>query len=166
MSSTTHGEPRITSCPPVTPSGHGCAGPVFCLLCAARNGSTRDWGKVFPGDRSDVVARGACTSGSAMPSPRVKAAKYGHKIDLSYRWSMTWFIFSEVMFFAPSSPPCGGCARTPCRCWAAWTMPALARIQGCLAHPGGRRHGFSGRHRRAVPDDDAVLAATINTACC
>ena len=24
---------------------------------------------------------------------------YGHKIDLSYRWSMTWFIFSEVMFF-------------------------------------------------------------------
>ncbi len=25
---------------------------------------------------------------------------YGHKIDLSYRWSMSWFIFSEVMFFA------------------------------------------------------------------
>lgn len=25
--------------------------------------------------------------------------KYGHKIDLSYRWSMSWFIFSEVMFF-------------------------------------------------------------------
>ncbi len=24
---------------------------------------------------------------------------YGHKIDLSYRWSMSWFIFSEVMFF-------------------------------------------------------------------
>jgi cytochrome c oxidase subunit 3 len=24
---------------------------------------------------------------------------YGRKIDLSYRWSMTWFIFSEVMFF-------------------------------------------------------------------
>jgi len=25
---------------------------------------------------------------------------YGHKIDLSFRWSMSWFIFSEVMFFA------------------------------------------------------------------
>ena len=25
---------------------------------------------------------------------------YGRKIDLSYRWGMSWFIFSEVMFFA------------------------------------------------------------------
>jgi cytochrome c oxidase subunit 3 len=24
---------------------------------------------------------------------------YGHKVDLSFRWSMSWFIFSEVMFF-------------------------------------------------------------------
>ena len=28
-----------------------------------------------------------------------EAGKYGHKIDLSFRWSMSWFIFSEVMFF-------------------------------------------------------------------
>ncbi len=27
------------------------------------------------------------------------SGKYGRKIDLSYRWSMSWFIFSEVMFF-------------------------------------------------------------------
>ncbi len=25
--------------------------------------------------------------------------QYGHKIDISFRWSMSWFIFSEVMFF-------------------------------------------------------------------
>ncbi|MGA0610377.1 cytochrome c oxidase subunit 3 [Caldimonas sp. KR1-144] len=25
---------------------------------------------------------------------------YGRRIDVSYRWSMSWFIFSEVMFFA------------------------------------------------------------------
>ena len=25
--------------------------------------------------------------------------QYGHKVDLSFRWSMSWFIFSEVMFF-------------------------------------------------------------------
>ena len=25
---------------------------------------------------------------------------YGDKIDVSFRWSMSWFIFSEVMFFA------------------------------------------------------------------
>jgi cytochrome c oxidase subunit 3 len=28
-----------------------------------------------------------------------EGGQYGHKIDLSFRWSMTWFIFSEVMFF-------------------------------------------------------------------
>ena len=25
---------------------------------------------------------------------------YNRKVDLSFRWSMSWFIFSEVMFFA------------------------------------------------------------------
>src|SRR4051812_8214575 len=25
---------------------------------------------------------------------------YNNRIDVSYRWSMSWFIFSEVMFFA------------------------------------------------------------------
>lgn len=25
---------------------------------------------------------------------------YGDRIDVSFRWSMSWFIFSEVMFFA------------------------------------------------------------------
>ena len=25
---------------------------------------------------------------------------YNHRVDLSFRWSMSWFIFSEVMFFA------------------------------------------------------------------
>ena len=38
---------------------------------------------------------------------------YGRKIDLSFRWSMTWFIFSEVMFF--------GAFFTALR-WAAWKM--------------------------------------------
>ncbi|RYF81198.1 MAG: cytochrome c oxidase subunit 3 [Comamonadaceae bacterium] len=28
-----------------------------------------------------------------------ETGQYGHKIDLSFRWSMSWFIFSEVMFF-------------------------------------------------------------------
>lgn len=28
-----------------------------------------------------------------------EAGQYGAKVDLSYRWSMSWFIFSEVMFF-------------------------------------------------------------------
>ena len=28
-----------------------------------------------------------------------ESGKYNHRIDLSFRWSMSWFIFSEVMFF-------------------------------------------------------------------
>ena len=28
-----------------------------------------------------------------------ESGAYGHKVDLSFRWSMSWFIFSEVMFF-------------------------------------------------------------------
>jgi cytochrome c oxidase subunit 3 len=28
-----------------------------------------------------------------------EAGQYGKRIDLSFRWSMSWFIFSEVMFF-------------------------------------------------------------------
>ncbi|NBS72576.1 MAG: cytochrome c oxidase subunit 3 [Betaproteobacteria bacterium] len=28
-----------------------------------------------------------------------ESGQYGHKVDLSFRWSMSWFIFSEVMFF-------------------------------------------------------------------
>jgi len=28
-----------------------------------------------------------------------ESGKYNERIDLSYRWSMSWFIFSEVMFF-------------------------------------------------------------------
>jgi cytochrome c oxidase subunit III len=28
-----------------------------------------------------------------------EGGQYGHKVELSYRWSMSWFIFSEVMFF-------------------------------------------------------------------
>ena len=29
-----------------------------------------------------------------------EARLYNRKVDVSFRWSMSWFIFSEVMFFA------------------------------------------------------------------
>jgi cytochrome c oxidase subunit 3 len=29
-----------------------------------------------------------------------ESGKYNRQVDLSFRWSMSWFIFSEVMFFA------------------------------------------------------------------
>ncbi|HCL86391.1 cytochrome c oxidase subunit 3 [Pulveribacter sp.] len=53
---------------------------------------------------------------------------YGRKIDLSYRWSMSWFIFSEVMFFG---------AFFTALWWArAHSLPALGSVDNSLLWPG------------------------------
>lgn len=52
---------------------------------------------------------------------------YGHKIDLSYRWSMSWFIFSEVMFFG---------AFFTALWWArVHSVPALGDIENAVLWP-------------------------------
>ena len=52
---------------------------------------------------------------------------YGHKIDLSYRWSMSWFIFSEVMFFG---------AFFTALWWArSHSVPALGSLDNALLWP-------------------------------
>ena len=52
---------------------------------------------------------------------------YGHKVDLSYRWSMSWFIFSEVMFFG---------AFFTALWWARMhSLPALGGIENSLLWP-------------------------------
>jgi cytochrome c oxidase subunit 3 len=52
---------------------------------------------------------------------------YGRKIDLSYRWSMTWFIFSEVMFFG---------AFFTALWWArVHSIPALGSLENALLWP-------------------------------
>jgi cytochrome c oxidase subunit 3 len=52
---------------------------------------------------------------------------YGRKIDISYRWSMTWFIFSEVMFFG---------AFFTALWWArAHSIPALGGLENALLWP-------------------------------
>lgn len=55
----------------------------------------------------------------------------GRKIDLSYRWSMSWFIFSEVMFF--------GAFFTALWWGRAHSLPALANAENALLW-----EGFSG----------------------
>jgi len=53
---------------------------------------------------------------------------YGHKIDLSFRWSMSWFIFSEVMFFG---------AFFTALWWArSHSVPALGSLDNALLWPG------------------------------
>jgi cytochrome c oxidase subunit 3 len=56
-----------------------------------------------------------------------EAGMYGRKIDLSYRWSMSWFIFSEVMFF--------GAFFTALWWTRTHSVPALGNIENALIWP-------------------------------
>ncbi len=52
---------------------------------------------------------------------------YGHRVDLSFRWSMSWFIFSEVMFFG---------AFFTALWWArAHSVPELGSLENALLWP-------------------------------
>ena len=57
-----------------------------------------------------------------------ESGQYGHKVDLSFRWSMSWFIFSEVMFFG---------AFFSALWWArVHSVPMLANVDNSLLWPG------------------------------
>ena len=57
-----------------------------------------------------------------------ETGQYGRKIDLSYRWSMSWFIFSEVMFFG---------AFFSALWWArSHSVPSLGSLDNALLWPG------------------------------
>ena len=56
-----------------------------------------------------------------------ETGQYGRKIDNSYRWSMSWFIFSEVMFFG---------AFFAALWWArSHSVPALGNLENSLLWP-------------------------------
>jgi cytochrome c oxidase subunit 3 len=56
-----------------------------------------------------------------------ESGMYGRKIDLSFRWSMSWFIFSEVMFFG---------AFFSALWWArAHSVPMLGSLDNALLWP-------------------------------
>ncbi|MFZ9299063.1 MAG: cytochrome c oxidase subunit 3 [Hylemonella sp.] len=99
MSSTSHGSTPYYFVP--EPSRHpvmAATGLFFVLFGAAQWINGAGWGKysllagmalwlfvLFQWFR-DAIAES-------------EGGMYGRKIDISFRWSMTWFIFSEVMFF-------------------------------------------------------------------
>ncbi|HEY8048521.1 MAG TPA: cytochrome c oxidase subunit 3 [Ramlibacter sp.] len=56
-----------------------------------------------------------------------EAGSYGHKVDISYRWSMSWFIFSEVMFF--------GAFFTALWWMRAHSIPSLGGVDNALLWP-------------------------------
>ncbi|MDO9195167.1 cytochrome c oxidase subunit 3 [Rhodoferax sp.] len=99
MSSTTHGTTPYYFVP--NPSRHPVLA-AFGLLCVFFgagqwiNGS--DWGKYLLAFGM-VWFLGVLYQWFGEAVRESEGGQYGHKIDLSYRWSMSWFIFSEVMFF-------------------------------------------------------------------
>jgi cytochrome c oxidase subunit 3 len=56
-----------------------------------------------------------------------ESGQYGRKIDVSFRWSMSWFIFSEVMFF--------GAFFTALWWMRSHSVPALGGVDNALLWP-------------------------------
>ena len=56
-----------------------------------------------------------------------EGGSYGHKVDLSFRWSMSWFIFSEVMFF--------GAFFTALWWMRSHSVPELGNLENALLWP-------------------------------
>ncbi len=56
-----------------------------------------------------------------------EGGNYSHKVDLSFRWSMSWFIFSEVMFF--------GAFFTALWWLRSHSVPALGGLDNALLWP-------------------------------
>ncbi|MGN1057364.1 MAG: cytochrome c oxidase subunit 3 [Comamonas sp.] len=110
-------------------SGHpiwAAAGLFFVMLGAGTwiNGHT--WGKwsFFFGLTWWLVVLFRWFREAAHESER---GLFGRKIDLSYRWSMSWFIFSEVMFFG---------AFFTALWWArAHSVPELGNLENSLLWP-------------------------------
>jgi cytochrome c oxidase subunit 3 len=99
MSSNSHGTTPYYYVP--APSRHpamAALGLFFVILGAGQWVNGADWGKysLFFGLAFWLFVLYQWFGDAIAES---ESGLYGHKIDLSFRWSMSWFIFSEVMFF-------------------------------------------------------------------
>ena len=127
MSATTHGSTPYYFVP--GPSRHpimAAIGLFFVIMGAAQWINGHDWGKwslafglLFWWVVLYQWFRDAVTES--------EGGLYGRKIDLSYRWSMSWFIFSEVMFF--------GAFFTALWWMRAHSVPALGSLDNALLWP-------------------------------
>jgi cytochrome c oxidase subunit 3 len=77
-----------------------------------------------------------------------ETGSYGRKVDLSFRWSMSWFIFSEVMFF--------GAFFTALWWMRSHSVPALGGLDNALLWP-----DFKAVWPSAAPGVTASPAGTI-----
>jgi cytochrome c oxidase subunit III len=99
MSSQAHGTTPYYFVP--NPSRHpamAALGLFFVILGAGQWVNGADWGK-YSLVAGMVIWLGVLFQWFSQAVSESEGGQYGHKIDLSFRWSMSWFIFSEVMFF-------------------------------------------------------------------
>ena len=127
MSSTTHGTTPYYFVP--GPSRHpamAALGLFFVILGAGQWINGAEWGKYSLGFGL-VWWLGVLSQWFGQAISESQAGQYGRKIDLSFRWSMSWFIFSEVMFFG---------AFFAALWWArSHSVPALGSLDNALLWP-------------------------------
>jgi cytochrome c oxidase subunit III len=111
------------------PSRHpalAALGLFFVILGAGQWINGADWGK-YSLMAGMVIWLGVLFQWFSEAISESEGGKYGHKIDLSFRWSMSWFIFSEVMFFG---------AFFSALWWArAHSVPALGSLENAVLWP-------------------------------
>ena len=127
MSSAAHGGTPHYFVP--TPSRHpamAALGLFFVFFGAAQWINGADWGQ-YSLMAGLVLWLGVLYQWFRDAVSESEGGQYGHKIDISYRWSMTWFIFSEVMFFG---------AFFTALWWArAHSVPELGNLSNALLWP-------------------------------
>jgi cytochrome c oxidase subunit III len=127
MSSHAHGTTPYYFVP--NPSRHpalAALGLFFVILGAGQWINGADWGK-YSLIAGMLIWLGVLFQWFSEAVSESEGGKYGHKIDLSFRWSMSWFIFSEVMFFG---------AFFSALWWArAHSVPALGSLDNAVLWP-------------------------------
>lgn len=128
MSSTSHGTTPHYYVPEPSPyPALASLGLFFVILGASQWINDINWGK-YSLILGMVIWLGVLFKWFSAAVTESESGLYGRKIDLSFRWSMSWFIFSEVMFFG---------AFFSALWWArAHSVPMLAGPENALLWPG------------------------------
>ena len=128
MSSTSHGTTPHYFVPEPSPfPALASLGLFFVILGASQWINDINWGK-YSLMLGMVIWLGVLFKWFSAAVSESESGLYGHKIDLSFRWSMSWFIFSEVMFFG---------AFFSALWWArVHSVPILANPENALLWPG------------------------------
>ncbi len=127
MSSATHGSTPYYFVP--GPSRHpalAALGLFFVILGAGQWINGVGWG-VYSLTFGMILFLSVLFQWFSQAVGESEGGSYGRKIDMSFRWSMSWFIFSEVMFFG---------AFFTALWWArSHSIPALGSLENALLWP-------------------------------